>query len=107
MGLCYQVQDVCFRYDRPWVLQKCSLEIAEGEILGIIGANGAGKSSLLKLLAGLLRAQEGLISLHGQHLSSLSPNEIARHVALVSQESQVLFPFTVGELVLMGRFAHQ
>lgn len=107
MAACYQIRDVGFRYAQPWVLDGCSLDVNEGEILGIIGANGSGKTSLLKLMAGLLRPQQGQISLHGSDVSALSPLEVARLVALVPQESQVLFPFTVGELVLMGRFVHQ
>jgi iron complex transport system ATP-binding protein len=107
MDACYQLRDVCFRYAQPWVLQGCSLDVSEGEILGIIGANGSGKTSLLKLMAGLLSPQEGRISLHGRDVAALPPEEMARLVALVPQESQVLFPFTVGELVLMGRVVHQ
>ena len=107
MGACYQLRDVGFRYAQPWVLQGCSLDVSEGEILGVIGANGSGKTSLLKLMAGLLSPQEGRISLHGRDVAALPPAEMARLVALVPQESQVLFPFTVGELVLMGRGVHQ
>src|SRR5437879_7308159 len=107
MGHCYQLIDVSFRYARDWVLRDFSLEVAEGEFLGLIGPNGAGKSSLLKLTAGLLRPNQGAVWLHGETLESLSPRQIARHVAVVPQESQVLFPFTVAELVLMGRFTHQ
>jgi len=107
MGLCYQLVDVSFRYAREWVLRDFSLEVAEGEFLGLIGPNGAGKTSLLKLMAGLLRPNQGGVWLHGEKLASLSPRQIACHVAVVPQESQVLFPFTVAELVLMGRFAHQ
>lgn len=107
MAACYRLRDVCFRYARPWVLEGCSLDVSEGEILGVIGANGSGKTSLLKLMAGLLRPQKGQISLRGSDVAALSPLAMARLVALVPQESQVLFPFTVGELVLMGRFVHQ
>lgn len=107
MDACYQLREICFRYAQPWVLQDCSLDVREGEILGVIGANGSGKTSLLKLMAGLLSPQEGRISLHGRDVAVLPPREMARLVALVPQESQVLFPFTVGELVLMGRFVHQ
>src|SRR2546426_6305312 len=107
MGQCYQLVDVSFRYTRDWVLRDFSLEVAGGEFLGLIGPNGAGKSSLLKLMAGLLRPNQGAVRLHGENLASLSPQQIARHVAVVPQESQVLFPFTVAELVLMGRFTHQ
>lgn len=107
MSLCCQFQGVCFRYALPWVLQECSLEVREGEILGIIGPNGSGKTSVLKLMTGLLKPQEGLVHLYGKDVAVLSHRKIACHVALVPQESQILFPFTVGELVLMGRFVHQ
>ena len=107
MGLCYQLRDVHFRYAESWVLQDCSLGVSEGEILGVIGANGSGKTSLLKLMAGLLSPQEGRISLYVHDVATLPSQEMARLVALVPQESHVLFPFTVGELVLMGRFVHQ
>ncbi len=115
MGACYQLRDIGFRYGRnyaqadaqAWVLEDCSLDVHDGEILGIIGPNGSGKTSLLKLMAGLLRPQAGQVCLHGSDVATLSPLEMARLVALVPQESQVLFPFTVGELVLMGRFVHQ
>ena len=107
MSHCYQLIDVSFRYARDWVLRDFALEVAEGEFLGLIGPNGVGKSSLLKLMAGLLRPNQGAVWLHGENLASLSPRQIARRVAVVSQESQVLFPFTVAELVLMGRFTHQ
>lgn len=107
MTTCYQLRDMGFRYGRPWVLEGCSLDVREGEILGIIGPNGSGKTSLLKLMAGLLRPHNGRVSLHGSDVAARSPLEMARLVAMVPQESQVLFPFTVGELVLMGRFVHQ
>ncbi len=103
----YQLQDVDFRYTDEWVLQGCSLDVAEGEMLGVIGPNGSGKTSLLKLMAGLLQARNGRVMLDGVDLRSLPPREIARKVALVPQASHVLFPYTVGELVLMGRFVHQ
>jgi len=107
MDACYQLRDIGFRYARPWVLEGCSLDVRDGEILGVVGANGSGKTSLLKLMAGLLRPQKGLVCLHGSDVSALPPLDMARLVAMVPQESQVLFPFTVGELVLMGRFVHQ
>ena len=107
MGLCYQLRDVSFRYSDRWVLHNFSVEVAEGEILGIIGPNGSGKTSLLKLMAGLLHAERGVVSLRGRDVSTLESPEIARQVAVVPQESQILFPFTVRELVLMGRYVHQ
>jgi ABC-type cobalamin/Fe3+-siderophores transport system ATPase subunit len=104
---CYELATVWFRYADPWILEAFDLTIDAGEFLGVIGPNGSGKTSLLKLMAGLLHPQEGVVRLQGHDLSILSPREIARHVAVVPQESHVLFPFTVAELVLMGRFMHQ
>jgi len=98
---------VSFRYIRDWVLRDFSLEVTAGEVLGLIGPNGAGKSSLLKLMAGFLRPDQGRVILHGEDLVTLPPRKVARQVAVVPQESHVQFPFTVTELVLMGRFSHQ
>jgi iron complex transport system ATP-binding protein len=99
---CYELATVWFRYADPWILEAFDLTIDPGEFLGVIGPNGSGKTSLLKLMAGLLHPQEGVVRLQGHDLSILPPREIARHVAVVPQESHVLFPFTVAELVLMG-----
>ena len=107
MDLCYQLADVWFRYAERWILQDFSLEVSQGEILGVVGPNGSGKTSLLKLMAGLLHPQAGVVNLNGEDVGSLDPPQVARCVAMVPQESQVLFPFTVRELVLMGRFVHQ
>ena len=107
MGLCYKLREVGFRYDEPWIFRDFSLEISEGELLGLIGPNGSGKTSLLKVMAGLLSVQQGAVMLRGHNVAGMSPRAIAREVAIVPQESQILFPFTVGELVLMGRFVHQ
>jgi iron complex transport system ATP-binding protein len=107
MSTCYELDQVSFRYSDQWVLQEFSLEVPEGEILGIIGPNGSGKTSLLKLMAGLLQPQMGRLSLRGQDLGKLDPRSLARQAAVVPQENHVLFPFTVAEIVLMGRFVHQ
>ncbi|HEY3196624.1 MAG TPA: heme ABC transporter ATP-binding protein [Nitrospirales bacterium] len=107
MDTCYRLEKVCFRYSDQWVLEDFSLEVRQGEILGIIGPNGSGKTSLLKLMAGLLRPQTGHITLGDQDLAQLTRRALARWMAVVPQENHVLFPFTVAEVVLMGRFVHQ
>jgi iron complex transport system ATP-binding protein len=107
MGLCYDLKDVWFRYTQQWILQDFNVQVSDGEILGVIGPNGSGKTSLLKLMAGLLHAQRGMATLHGRDVRTLQPPDMARLVAIVPQNSHILFPFTVGELVLMGRFVHQ
>ena len=77
-----------------------------GRIVGVLGPNGSGKSTLLKLLSRVLRLQEGTIELFGKDLRALNQDEIARTVALVPQETQQSFPFTIAQMVLMGRFPH-
>lgn len=106
------VEEVSFRYGgapgaRPWTIEQVSFNVARGEVLGIVGPNGSGKSSLLKLMAGLLRPESGRIRLMGQVSFDLSPLAIARILAVVSQEQAQVFPFTVAETVLMGRFPHR
>lgn len=111
-GLAMEVEDLFFRYDtdqrgRAWTLEGLSFVVRKGEVLGIVGPNGSGKSSLLKLLAGLLRPSCGDLLLGGRSIGRLDPREIARAVAVVPQEYAQVFPFTVAETVLMGRFPHR
>ena len=82
------------------------LSVGRGEIFGIIGPNGSGKTTLLRMMAGLLRPDRGEIDLFGKPLEAYSPSERARTVAVVPQESSSVFPFTVQEVVLMGRYPY-
>jgi iron complex transport system ATP-binding protein len=109
----YFLRDVSFTYRRGTLedgkkltLDNLTLSVNPGEILGVLGPNGSGKSTLLKLLARILQTDRGHIQLSGQDLSGLSQVEVARRVALVPQETQQPFPFTISEMVLMGRFPH-
>ncbi|HKP01381.1 MAG TPA: ABC transporter ATP-binding protein [Nitrospiraceae bacterium] len=108
-----EVKGLSFRYytregrGRMWTLDQLSFHVDAGEILGIVGPNGSGKSSLLKILSGLLRVGEGDVLLGGTSLQKQSQTDIARLVAVVPQEYAQVFPFTVAETVLMGRFPHR
>jgi iron complex transport system ATP-binding protein len=90
-----------------WALRDLTCEVREGEILGIIGPNGSGKSTLLKLLGAILLPQHGGIRLQERALDSFPRRELARIVAYVPQQGQVVFPFRLAEFVLMGRFPHR
>ncbi len=98
----FRVKDLRFRYDESWVLDGLSFEVREGEILGIIGPNGSGKTTILRILSRVLIPQEGEVHLHGKNLLALSQKEIAQIIGVVPQDAYFPFPFTVGE-VLMGR----
>jgi len=108
-----EVGGLSFRYEasdqraRPWTLEGLSFHVQAGEMLGIVGPNGSGKSSLLKILGGLLRPSSGTVRLAGQPIGQLGQRDIARLVAMVPQEHQQVFPFTVAESVLMGRYPHR
>ena len=109
----YALRKVHFAYgqsrpsDGRWVLRDVTLEVEQGEILGIVGPNGSGKTLLLKLLAKLAVPQDGAITLFGRPLTTLSQEQIADTVAVVPQDNPQMFPFTVAETVLMGRFPHR
>ena len=107
----YTVHQLGFHYQREaapeaqaWSLRGVDFQVARGEMLGVIGPNGSGKTSLLKLLAKILRPREGFIDLFDEKLSGLPHKTIARSIAFVPQESVQVFPFTIFEMVLMGRF---
>jgi len=109
----YDVHSLRFRYqsndstNTKWTLDDVSFQVSEGEVLGIVGPNGSGKTSLLRLLARLSSPQHGGIELFGRDLAGMVQEEIARVVGLVQQDTQQLFPFSVAETVLMGRFPHR
>lgn len=103
-----EVKDLSFRYPNNTadILSNINLTISKGSFTGIIGPNGSGKTTLLKCLVKLLPATSGRITLAGQDPAGLSTREIARLVGVVPQKWEASFPFTVEELVLMGRFPY-
>jgi iron complex transport system ATP-binding protein len=90
---------------RP-VLRGVSLRLAAGELVGLVGRNGAGKTSLLRVAGGVLRPDAGRVLLAGDALEALPRREVARRLAVVAQDSAIPFAFSVAELVLMGRSPH-
>jgi iron complex transport system ATP-binding protein len=89
------------------ILEGIDFEVSPGEVVGLVGRNGVGKTTLLRLANGTLAASGGRVLLGGESVASLARRRIARGVALVPQDLHVPFPFRVGELVLMGRAPHQ
>ena len=108
-----EVRDVGFTYPAarrptrpPFTLREMSFAVAPGEILGVIGPNASGKTTLIRLLSRLLVPDRGEIRLDGQAVASLSRAEVATRVGVVPQTVPADFPYSVEELVLMGRFPH-
>lgn len=93
-------------YGRP-VLHEVNLHLPPGEAAALLGPNGAGKSTLLLALCGLLRPVSGRVLLDGQPIGSYSARRRARLLAALPQNGHLPEGFTVGDAVLMGRYAHQ
>jgi len=107
------VDRVSFSYPAPGrrraacaALTDVSLSVAQGSLTGLLGANGCGKTTLLKLLSGVDTPDSGRVSLAGRALTRIPRRELARQVAVVPQETQPAFDYTVTEMALMGRHPH-
>lgn len=117
------VKGVKFGYDSAKILEDIEFSAHEGKILGIIGQNGCGKTTLLKCIDRMLKPQEGSIMLKDPNedifnpkhivkqdsidMSELDRKEMARCVSVVSQSAYISFPYTAYDAVKMGRYARQ
>jgi len=90
-----------------FTLEATSFQAKPGEIVAILGPNASGKSTLLQLIAGVLAPLSGRILLDGFVTHSLTPKTRAQRIAVVQQESRLLFPARAWEFVLQGRHAHR
>jgi iron complex transport system ATP-binding protein len=99
--------DLRYAYPGTPALDGMSFSAAGGEVVGVLGPNGAGKSTLIRILAGLLRADSGSVRIDDLDPASAPRREVARRCAWVAQEPAVAWPFTVREVVMMGRAPHQ
>ena len=100
-----RVTDICKSYGQLEVLRNISLEVAEGEIVSIVGASGAGKSTLLQIIGTLLPADSGRVEVAGRAVQGLSEREAAqfrnRHIGFVFQHHHLLPEFSALENVMM------
>ncbi|MDR3148364.1 MAG: ABC transporter ATP-binding protein [Treponema sp.] len=94
-----------FSQDTTEILRNITLEIGEGELVGLIGPNGCGKTTLLKNLYRVYKPSRGAAYLDGKSLRAFTPRALAQKMAVLAQEQPPPFDFTVMEMVLMGRYA--
>jgi len=101
------LQQTSFQYEgRSFSLQGVTLAVERGSLTGLLGPNGCGKTTLLKLMAGVLHPHGGTVVFDGRSIATISRRELARHLAVVPQETHPAFDYTVLEMVLMGRHPH-
>jgi iron complex transport system ATP-binding protein len=96
-------RDVSFGYGAADVIKSASFDLQSGSCTALIGPNGAGKTTMLRLAAGTLTSRSGSVVLNGEPLRTLALKQVARTVALVPQQLDVPFQFTVREVVEQGR----
>jgi iron complex transport system ATP-binding protein len=94
------------RRERGFSVSDVSFAIEAGEVFGVIGPNSAGKTTLLRLLTRVVAPDRGEVRLDGRPIASLAHAELARRIAVVPQDAPRPFPFSVEQLVLMGRYPH-
>jgi iron complex transport system ATP-binding protein len=104
-GLAAEQVSFAYRGGLP-VLDEVSAFVPRGGLVGILGPNGSGKTTLLRMLGGLLRPSHGRVSLDGADLRTVSRATLARRMAMVPQETQLAFEYTVLEMATMGRYPH-
>ncbi len=100
------LKHLSFYYPDQPIFEDFSFSLSKGDFIGVLGPNGCGKTTLLRLMAGILKPHSGEVNLLGEPIQSFSPKERAKRVAMVPQEFDILFPFSALEVVLMGRWPY-
>ncbi len=102
----FSVKHLNLGVGRKTLLSNVSFSIAPGELVVVLGPNGAGKSSLLKVMSGEHGFYEGDLQINGRAYAEWGSDEIARMVGVLPQSSLLTFPFSVAEVVMLGRLPH-
>jgi len=98
-----KLHNIGFSYGKTPIIRELSCTFSPGKFYGIIGPNGSGKTTLLDMICGFLSPDHGQVFLDETNISVLSQKQIAQKLSLVSQNYYINFPFSVEEVVMMGR----
>lgn len=98
--------NICVEADGATIVDDVSLSVQPGELVAILGANGAGKTSLLRALLGITASTRGSAQLQGKDCFKLSPSDRAKLVSYLPQRRPLAWPYKVYDVVALGRFAH-
>ncbi|MDD5449708.1 MAG: ABC transporter ATP-binding protein [Candidatus Omnitrophica bacterium] len=101
-----KVENLSSGYSSRPVIKGLNFSVDKGEFIGIIGPNGAGKSTLIKTISRAMRPSAGHVYYDAKDIYKISLNESARSIAVVPQDTLIIFEFLVKDIVMMGRFPH-
>ncbi|MFB4163476.1 heme ABC transporter ATP-binding protein [Alteribacillus sp. JSM 102045] len=102
-----EVKNVTGGYDSKPVVKNINFRMNAGEVLGIIGPNGSGKSTLLKFIYGSLQPEKGKIFIDNKPLAAFTQKNLAKKIAVLPQQAESAFSYTVRQVVELGRYPHQ
>lgn len=100
------IRDISLSYEKELVLNRINFSIKKGSVVTLVGPNGCGKTTLLKIINGFLRQNEGTVYIDGRNLEGVANQELAKILGHVSQLHKSSFPFSVLDVVLTGRMPH-
>ena len=101
-------RNISVRYRRtgPPILQSVTCEVERSELVAVVGPNGSGKTTLLRAMLGLMPLEHGGVLIDGRPVDQWSRRELAQIVGVVGQQEEAVFPLSVLETVMLGRYAH-
>jgi len=99
-----KIENLSVNLDNKTIIDHINLQINPGELTSIIGPNGAGKSTLLKTILNLIDFQSGSITFRDKNIKKIPVKTYAQCIAFIPQENNILFDYTVEDIILMGRF---
>lgn len=102
----FVAENISYRIGRKEILNDCSLTLKPGKFTAIVGPNGAGKTSLLKVMSNETTKCEGHILLNGKETKKINNKEISRQRAVLPQNTSLNFPFTIEQVIEIGRYPH-
>ena len=101
------VKQLNYQIDKTPILKDISLEIGEGEFVGLVGPNGCGKSTLLKAIYRTYKPERDTVFVDGKDVCGLAAREMAKGIAVIAQENSVEFDLEVMDMVMYGRYSHR
>jgi len=102
----FEVKNISFFYGKKKIIDNLSIRLERGRFYGILGPNGSGKSTFLDLLSSHRQPATGGVFLNGKNLTAYSRKQLAKEIAVVPQNFHINFPYTVADIVMMGRYPY-